>query len=159
MKTLSFKSTMLVVAMLALGATPQLKAQGMKAPPEFLITARSTQDFSTTLSSLRSAIEGENLMVINEVDPQQMLRMVGVRTAGMRQLFFFHPRFMKTIVEANRNGGIEPPLKILVMEGPNGMVMVRYEDPLHQFAPYDGLGDVAAELSELVAGIVSTVTQ
>jgi uncharacterized protein (DUF302 family) len=156
---ISLKSSLFVVAMLALGVTPQLQAQGMTAPPDFLVTVRSTQDFNTTLSTLRSAIEGENLMVIKEVDPQQMLRMVGVRVGGMRQILFFHPRFMKSIIESNRNGGIEPPLKILVMEGPNGMVMVRYEDPLHQFAPYDGLDDVAAELSELVAGIVSSVTQ
>jgi len=135
------------------------QAQDMTAPPDFLVTARSSHDFNTTLSMLRDAIEGENLMVVNEVNPQQMLRMVGVRTGGMRQLFFFHPRFMKDIIEANRNGGIEPPLKLLVMETPNGNVLVRYEDPVHQFAAYAGLDDIAAELSALVAGIVASVSQ
>ena len=149
----------MIAGALLLNTAQTSQAQDMMAPPDFLVTARSTHDFNTTLSMLREAIEGENLMVINEVNPQQMLRMVGVRTGGMRQLFFFHPRFMKSIIETNRNGGIEPPLKVLVMEAPDGNVMVRYEDPVHQFAPYDGLGDIASELSQLVSGIVATVTR
>ncbi|MFQ5537951.1 MAG: hypothetical protein ACE5GJ_10940 [Gemmatimonadota bacterium] len=47
----------------------------------------------------------------------------------MRQIMYFHPRFMKEIIEANRNDGIEPPLNIFVMETPNG-VMVRHHDPI-----------------------------
>jgi uncharacterized protein (DUF302 family) len=96
-------------------------------------------------------------MVVTEVNPQQMLRMVGMRTGGMRQILFFHPRFMKRIFETNRNGGIEPPLKILVMERPDGKTMVRYESPGHVFAAYEGLADLAAELTALVEGIVESV--
>lgn len=142
--------------MLMGGAVHELPAQG-PPPPDFLVTVRSAQDFNTTLASLKQAIEGENLMVVNEVNPQQMLRMVGMQTGGMRQIFFFHPRFMKAIIETNRNGGIEPPLKILVMETPNGQVMVRYHDPVHQFAPYDGLEEIAAEFSGVFESIVSSI--
>ncbi len=108
-------------AVLMIGAVQTVVAQG-PPPPDFLVTVRSAHDFNATLATLKQAIEGENLMVVNEVNPQQMLRMVGVRTGGMRQIFFFHPRYMKGIIETNRNGGIEPPLKILVMETPNGQV-------------------------------------
>ena len=143
-------------AVLMSGAVQTVVAQG-PPPPDFLVTVRSAHDFNATLATLKQAIEGENVMVVNEVNPQQMLRMVGVRTDGMRQIFFFHPRYMKQIIEANRNGGIEPPLKVLVMERPDGGVMVRYHDPVHQFAPYAGLEDVAAELRAVVEKVVGAV--
>ena len=145
-------------ALLTSGVAHDVAAQG-PPPPDFLITVRSAHNFDATVANLKQAIEGENLMVVHEVNPQQMLRMVGVRTGGMRQVFSFHPRFMQRILETNRNGGIEPPLKILVMEAPEGRVMVRYHDPVHQFAPYDGLAEIASELRGIVERIASSVAQ
>jgi uncharacterized protein (DUF302 family) len=138
------------------GAGHRAAAQDVP-PPDFLVTVQSAHDFDATLAALKQAIEGENLMVVNEVNPQQMLRMVGMRTGGMRQVFFFHPRYMQRIIETNRNGGIEPPIKILVMEAPDGRVMLRYHDPVHQFAPYDGLSEIATELRGVVARIVDSI--
>ncbi len=138
-------------------ATGPAFAQGAPPPPDFLVTVPSAHDFDQTVALLKQAIEGENLMVIDEINPQQMLRMVGMRVGGMRQIFFFHPRYMKQIIETNRNGGIEPPLKVLVMERPDGGVMVRYHDPVHQFAPYAGLEDAAAELRAVVEKVVGAV--
>lgn len=86
-----------------------------------------------------------------------MLRLVGLRTDGMRQILFFHPRFMKQFVETNRNGGIVPPLKILVMERPDAAVMVRYHDPADLFRPYEGLDAVASELRTVVQRIAASV--
>ncbi len=146
-------------AALTLSLTTAARAQDAPPPPDFLITVPSAHDFDETVTLLKQAIEGENLMVVNEVNPQQMLRMVGMRVGGMRQIFFFHPRYMKRIVETNRNGGIVPPLKILAMEMPNGRVMVRYVDPAHQFEPYAGLEAVATELRGVVEKIVNSIRQ
>ena len=59
---------------------------------------------------------------------------------------------MEAILERNRNAGIVPPLKILVMESPDGGVMVRYHDPVDLFAPYAGVGEVAEELRDVFRG-------
>ncbi len=146
-------------AALTLSLTTAARAQDTPPPPDFLITVPSAHDFDETVTLLKQAIEGENLMVVNEVNPQQMLRMVGMRVGGMRQIFFFHPRYMKQIIETNRNAGIEPPLKVLVMETPNGQVMVRYEDPRHQFDAYPGLEEIAAELSGVLEKVVAAVSR
>lgn len=146
-----------VVAALTASAAVPAVAQG--APPEYLVTVRSSYGFGETVSRLKQAIEGENLMVVHEINPQQMLRMVGVRSGGMRQILFFHPRYMKQIIETNRNAGIEPPLKILVMETPDGRAMVRYETPVRQFADYEGLEPLAAELLDLVERITGSISQ
>ncbi len=148
-------SAIFVVTLAA--AAPSAAQQGPPPPPDFLVTVPSAHDFETTLAMLKQAIEGENLMVVHEVNPQQMLRMVGMRVPGMRQIFFFHPRYMKQILAINRSGGIEPPLKLIVMERPNGRVMVRYHDPVHQFAPYPGLEEVATELRAVFETIVGAI--
>lgn len=133
-------------------------AHAQQSPaPDFLVTVKSAHDFDQTIQLLQQAIEGQNLMVIKEIDPQQMLRMVGMRVPGMRQILFFHPRYMKRIIESNRNGGIEPPLKVLVMERPDGQVMVRYHDPVHQLAPYPGLEEIAKELRGVIKNVVKSV--
>lgn len=134
-------------------------AQGAPTAPDFLVTVPSAHDFDQTVALLKQAIEGANLMVVDEINPQQMLRMVGMHTGGMRQILFFHPRYMRQIIETNRHGGIVPPLKVLVMETPNGRVMVRYHDPMHQFEPYTGLEELAAELRGVIEKVVAAVRQ
>lgn len=131
-------------------------AQQMSPAPDFIVSARSALGFDATLETLKGAIEGENLMVVTEINPQQMLRMVGVQTGGMRQILFFHPRYMKRIIETNRSGAIEPPLKVVVVEGPDDAVMIRYVDPAYQFGRYAGLDEVGKELSEVVQRIVAS---
>lgn len=64
---------------------------------------------------------------------------------------------MQRIIEVNPNGGIEPPLELVVTERPDGVVMVRYHDPVHQFAPYTGLEGVAEELAAILVRVVGSV--
>jgi uncharacterized protein (DUF302 family) len=132
-------------------------SQGTPPPPDFLVTVPSAYQFDETLERIRQAIEGENMMVVDEINPQQMLRIVGMRTRGMRQILFFHPRYMKQIIEANRDGAIEAPLKVVVMELPDDRVMVRYIDPTYQFGRYDGLEDVGRELKRAIEAVVGAV--
>ena len=147
--------------MMLFPSSVKLSAQDKKMmkPPEFHVLTKSIYDFSDTVELLKSSIEAQNLMIINEIDPQKMLRLVGVQTDGMRQIFFFHPRYMKRIYETNKQASIEPPLKYVVMEMPNGKVMVRYIKPSHKFDPYKGLNDLATELDELMAGIAKSTTK
>ena len=137
-----------------------LRAQNKKMmkAPEFHVLTKSNYDFSDTVELLKANIEEQNLMVINEVDPQKMLRLVGVQTKGMRHIFFFHPRYMKRIYETNKQASIEPPLKFVVMEMPNGKVMVHYIRPSYKLSPYMGLNELAIELDELTATIAKSIT-
>lgn len=134
-----------------------ISAEEMKKPPEFQVATMSKHGFDDTVELLKSAIERQNMVVILEIDPQKMLRMVGVRTKGMRQIQFFHPRYMKSIIETNAHASIEPPLKVAVMEGPDGKVMVKFIPPTSVFVRYDGLAELGKELESVVAKIVDAV--
>jgi uncharacterized protein (DUF302 family) len=151
------RAIVIATVLVLVASSPAYARQMGPAPPEFLVTTPSNYDFSDTVDLLKGAIEQQNLMVINEIDAQKMLRMVEMKSGGMKQIQFFHPRYMKAIIEKNRNGSIVPPMKIVVMEMPNGKVMVRYDRPTHMFESYEGLGDIASELEEITAAVVSEI--
>ena len=49
-------------------------------------------------------------------------------------------------------------MKFVVMEMPNGKVMVRYIRPSYKLSPYMGLNELAIELDELSATIAKSIT-
>lgn len=138
------------------GILATASAQGMMKPPAFHTAVTSQYGFDDTVSMLKGAMESENLMVIQEIDPQKMLRMVGVKTQGIKQVFFFHPRFMKRLRDANMHAIIEPPLKVAVMETPKGTV-VKYIKPSYLLGRYAGVEAIGSELDAVVAKVVSSV--
>ncbi len=56
-------------------------------------------------------------------------------------------------------GSIEPPLKIAVMERPDGKVMVKYIKPSYLLDKYEGLGEISLELDKVVADISSSIKE
>ena len=137
-----------------------LQAQeAMMKPPQFQVTVPSKYDFNDTVVLLKTAIEEQNLMVITELDIQQMLRLVGVQRKGMKKVYFFHPSFMKRIMEANKHATAEPPLKIDIMEMPNGRVMVRYIKASHVFGEYEGLEEISKELETTLTQILESIQE
>lgn len=141
-------------------AMAQPESQGaMPSAPEFHFMEMSKYGFDDTVQILKGSIEQQNLMVIHEIDAQKMLRMVGEQTKGMKQILFFHPRYMKAVKDANPHATIEPPLKIAVMERPDGKVMVRYIKPTYLFGRYGGLDEISKELESVVEKIVAETTK
>jgi len=138
-------------------AAPEPQANAAPRVPGFLVTVPSSLGFPETVEAIKAAVEGQNMMVIKEINPQQMLRLVGVKANGMRQILFFHPRYMKRIIQANPAGGIEPPLKLVVMEKPNGKVVVRYVRPSYLLGRYAGLAELGAELDGVMQAIVQSI--
>ncbi len=129
------------------------------ALPDGSLMAMSQHSFSDTLTALTRAVETENLMVIETVDGQRMLRMAGLSVPGMTQVFYFHPRFMRRVLEADPMAAMQIPLKFIVMERPDGNVVVRYFKPSTVLGPYNGQAEIAAELDGLVDTIVTSATK
>ena len=122
MKQIS-KKAMLILALV----TTTVSFAQMK-PMDGSKIVMSKYSFSETVDMVKSAIEDQNLMVISEIDGQKMMRMAGKQTKGMQQIFFMHPKYMRKVIEANKMAAIQIPLKLIVMENENG-VMIRYFMP------------------------------
>ena len=117
--------------------------------------AMSKYSFSESMDILKGAIEEQNLMVIHVVDAQKMLRMAGKQVKGMSQIFYFHPKYMKRVMEANSAATIQIPLKFIVMEKPDGKVVIRYFEPSTLLNKYKGEEAISAELDGLVKKILA----
>ncbi|MFQ5677043.1 MAG: DUF302 domain-containing protein [bacterium] len=131
--------------------------QGKMMPKDGSTVKMSKYSFDETVDILTGAIEEQNLMVIHIIDGQKMLRMAGKNVKGMKQIFYFHPKYMRKVMEANQEAAIQIPLKFIVMEKPDGKVVVRYFMPSKALAGYSGEEAIAKELDGLVDNIVKEV--
>ena len=122
----------------------------MNAAPDEHIVVLSPFAFGETLDVLRGRIIGADMMVLHEIDTQAIIARAGVESLGLRQLLYFHPRYMKRVLEGNPAAVIEAPLKFVVRETP-GAVLVHGISPRFLFGRYAGLEALGDELEELAA--------
>lgn len=117
----------------------------------------STLDFERTSAALEAAIAAEDLWVLTKVETQMLLAKGGYAIRPLRQILFFHPRYMARLLASNPAAIVEVPLKLVVMAGPDGVVSVRYPDIRAALDNYSGLTDLAADLAAALDRITSHV--
>jgi uncharacterized protein (DUF302 family) len=127
--------------------------------PERNLETASRYNFDQTLDRLKQSIQAENLLLIHEINTQQIVKTAGIEINGLRQLLFFHPRYMKVVLDHNPAAVVEAPLKFAVVEDDHQAVVVRYADPEYLFNGYAGLEALRNELSVLVSKILAAITQ
>jgi AhpD family alkylhydroperoxidase len=120
-------------------------------------TATSRFNFSDTVSRLKQEIVAHDLLMISEIDPQKILMSAGMRLRPTRQLLFFHPRYMKRLLETDARAVPEVPLKIAVLEAEDQSIILRGPDVVQSFAPYSRLRELARELDAIRSRIVASV--
>ena len=123
----------------------------------FQYAASSTRAFDDVLSSLATEIDRAGLKLLQEIDVQKALAGAGRSTGGFRLLFFFHPALVIRVISANVSAMVEAPLKLVVMENPNGSVSLRIAEPAAAFGRYNNpaLTALGIELSATVRRIVN----
>ncbi len=117
----------------------------------------SKRPFEDVLSSLRREIDGAGMKVLHEIDPQGALQSVGQTIGSSRLVFFFHPNLVVRLLQTDWSAIVEAPLKLAVMELPDGTVSIRMADPAAAFARYGNpaLTGFGQELATTCERIVS----
>ncbi|WP_447973846.1 DUF302 domain-containing protein [Nitrospira sp. Kam-Ns4a] len=148
---------LIIAVLLTTGCAGMMtKMMEMKYPDRRFVV--SAYPFDETVSRVKRAIEAKQMMVVFTADHQAMLSMVGVNAKGMLGIEFFHPRYGKVIMQNDHAAGIEIPLRLVVMETPDGKAMLSYYKPSIIFANYKGLGGMARELDGVYDAIVAAVS-
>jgi uncharacterized protein (DUF302 family) len=127
--------------------------------PPFQSVVISGLDFEATVARLKQAITDLDLWLINEVNPQTLLERGGYAIQPARQLFFFHPRYLVRLLGADPAAVVEIPLKLVVLQMPDGSVAVRHNHAEDFLSRYRGMSGLAAELAEISSKLVATVSQ
>jgi len=92
--------------------------------------------FNEVLKRLRAEIETAQFWNLYEIDPQALLSKDGYRIGPARQILFFHPRYVVRILAADPTALLEAPLKVAMLELPDGKTLVRWKDAAAAFARY-----------------------
>jgi uncharacterized protein (DUF302 family) len=87
----------------------------------------SRAPFTEVIWRLREAIEAAEFWILQEVNSQMLLKRGGYAAAPVRQLMFFHPRFMVRILEVDPAAMLEVPLKMAVLELPDSCVRTLWQ--------------------------------
>jgi uncharacterized protein (DUF302 family) len=119
----------------------------------------SSLPFAETVSRLKEALLAEDLWVIHEIDPQTLMQRGGYGVLPIRQLLFFHPRYLARLLELDPMALLEVPLKIIILEMPDGTVVLRYSDVAATFARYHGLEALGAELAQTLERLLAKVSR
>ena len=132
-------------------STAIVYAEASNSPHQKVVT--SVLGFEATLERLKLALAEQDLWVIHEINPQMLLERGGYSILPARQLLFFHPRYAARLLAGDLNAIAEIPLKLIILQMPDGSVTVRHNDVIVLFERYPKLAALAGEL----AGIYRTL--
>ena len=124
--------------------------------PQSNIQIASPHSFDKTVEILRGAIVAAEMMILHEIDTQAIVARSGIEISGVRQLLYFHPRWMKIVVETAPDAVIEAPLKFVIRETQSG-TQCNYSWPSQTFGRYVGLEQMAGELDAIARRIADSL--
>jgi uncharacterized protein (DUF302 family) len=116
-------------------------------------------DFDTLLLAAREAIFNSGFLLLHEINPQAILGSQGIVTGKIRQLLFFHPAYMKQLLDSAPAAVIEVPLKLVLQEVADGETMLSYFDPALHLQGYAGLEALQEVLQVKVSNLVAVLNQ
>jgi uncharacterized protein (DUF302 family) len=97
---------------------------------EGIITTESTQSFSETYNSLRSAISSnENLDIVAQVDHQATAATENVEIPPSALIIFSYPELEAQLIQSSQTVALDLPQKILVWQDEEEVVHISYNDP------------------------------
>lgn len=129
------------------------EAREVKFSGGVIVEEVSSLPYAQTVAKIEAAIKGARLVVVGEPNYQMMQRMVGRERKGAKAYFIFRPDLGTPIFENDPNAAMEIPLKILIMEQPDGKTLIRYKKPSSIMVDYKGLSDLAKQLDDIMTKI------
>ncbi|GJL61784.1 MAG: hypothetical protein NPIRA04_04380 [Nitrospirales bacterium] len=163
--------TGLIILSVALALSPEVRAQetAMKMVfgdrsiamplPKDRIVVRSKYPFIDTVIRIKDTIEAKDLLIVGNIDHQELLTLVGLKTGGMLGIEFFHPRYGKVIAKNDGAAALEMPYRVVVMEANDGSVLVTYYRASAVLAPYKGCEGLGREIDGVLDDIVASIAR
>jgi uncharacterized protein (DUF302 family) len=115
------------------------------------------QPFSIVLSDVKRNILSNDFLLIHEINTKQILAAHHIIIPELRQLFFFHPRYMKEILASDPLAVNEVPLKIVIREIERDKTSISFPNPVVNLDDYKVNPDMARELLKKIQLIACMV--
>ncbi len=134
--------TIAAAALICLAATASHAESILGAPSGWRVT-ETEKDYATLLADLKAAVQAHEIGIVTEAGPTEMALSRGEMIPGNRVVGVFRNDFAVEIIRAAPAAMIEAPIRIMVMEEPDGTATLAYKYPSVVFAPYAETGGAA----------------
>lgn len=119
------------------------------------ITVTVDKPFDRLLLNAREAITSNGFLLLHEINPQAILASHGITTGRIRQLLFFHPVYMQSLLENDPDAVIEVPLKLVLREISDTATAISYFNPEQHLQGYLGLDTLHARLQTAMENVLA----
>lgn len=92
--------------------------------------------FAKVYDTLRDNITANGFLLLHEIDTQKIVSKHGVIISPLRQLLFFHPKYIEVIVKHDALAINEIPIKLVVFEKKVNQISVSYPNPILKLKDY-----------------------
>jgi len=102
-----------------------------------VVSIKSSNDFETTYSKLKSSLEANgNLSIMAELDHQKNAQSVGMELRPTKVIMFGNPKLGTPLMQSARGIALDLPQKMLIWQGADGTVFISYNNPAFLKAKY-----------------------
>ncbi|MEM6848663.1 MAG: DUF302 domain-containing protein [Pseudomonadota bacterium] len=156
-------ATLALIAAAALPFVQPALAQSVVTERAGWTVIPTDKDYPTLLDDARAAIKANKMGLVTQAGPTEVAKQRGETIPGNMVLGVFRNDLAVTIIRAVPAAMIEPPVRFMVMEEPDGTASLSYIAPSAVFAPYadeggDALAGAVATLDEIFAQIANDAT-
>jgi len=110
--------------------------------------------FEELYSSIRENVVSNGFLVLHEINTQKIVSEFGIKIRPLKQILFFHPKYIEKITNQDILAINEIPIKLVVIEKENGIVNVSFPNPLLSLSDYNLDKEIASELLQRVTSIL-----
>lgn len=117
---------------------------------DVLIIKESQRGVTETIDALQGALEDKGITIFGRVDHQANAKKAGLELPPTMLLMFGNPKMGTPLMSANREIGVDLPMKALAWQGADGKVYLGYTDPdaLKERHDIEGQDEVFAKMKK-----------
>jgi uncharacterized protein (DUF302 family) len=122
---------------------------------------KSKHTFAELQDRIKNAAELHKMAQVTRASASDGAKASGVVIKGDAVIGIFRNDFARRVLSANIDAGIEAPIRLHLVEEPDGTSTVRYYSPTSVFGNYTGseLKLVATELDAIISAIVQQAVE
>ncbi|MBS0410965.1 MAG: DUF302 domain-containing protein [Proteobacteria bacterium] len=131
-----------------------------EAPAAGVIRVQSAYGFDETVTRLKADIAAKGIKFFDEIDQSQLGAGANIALRPSKLLIFGNPPLGVQFLTSNPYAGLDWPVRMLVVQDPDGRVFVAYSDfswvaRRYAITDRDAAFKMATEVSASIAGSVS----
>ena len=151
------------IAVLACTAFVSAAMAGQIAPAKGWKVIDTKLPFATLVQQVDAAVVANKMAVVNAASASEGAKAQGFTIPGNKVVGVYRNDFARRMLTASVSAGIEAPIRIYLVENPDGGSTLAYRPPSTVFAPYFSkkaadLKAVAGELDVIFAKIAADAT-